>query len=246
MIGIKQIDYRLKLIASLIFIMISITNNKLSLLAINTSIIILLININKISIKKVVTRVYFALPFIVSFTVLIPFTTPGEVIWRNEYFITLSLTYEGSYISLVLILKLIISIFTMLVYSESTSMKEIYKGLKFIKIPSIIILIMSSIIIYFKLIHREFNRIIIAQKSRGLKKGKSIIDLEYYKNLGYVIGHVLFRTLDRSERVYKTMLSRGYKTFTIKQDKIIIKRDDIFFIVIFNIYILMVIGVYKI
>jgi cobalt/nickel transport system permease protein len=87
-----------------------------------------------------------------------------------------------------------------------TSSMEIIYGLQKLKIPNIIIAIMSFTIRYIDVFIDEFKRVKISMASRGyVEKGlKTLIPI------AFASGALLIRGYERGERVYLSMISRGF------------------------------------
>ena len=94
-----------------------------------------------------------------------------------------------------------------IVLTAVTSSMEIIYGLQKLKVPNILIAIMSFTIRYIDVFIDEFKRVRISMKSRGyLEKGlKSLIPI------AFASGAMLIRGYERGERVYLSMSSRGFQ-----------------------------------
>ena len=87
-----------------------------------------------------------------------------------------------------------------------TSSMEIIYGLQKLKIPNIIIAIMSFTIRYIDVFIDEFKRVKISMASRGyVEKG-----LKTLVPIAFASGALLIRGYERGERVYLSMISRGF------------------------------------
>lgn len=60
---------------------------------------------------------------------------------------------------------------------------------------------------YIPVIHDEYFRLRDAMRVRGFKPGTN---LHTYRSYAYLIGMLLFRCYERSERIYRAMLMRGF------------------------------------
>ena len=96
----------------------------------------------------------------------------------------------------------------------TTNIELIY-GLQKLRLPSIIIAIMSFSIRYIDVFIDEFKRVKISMQSRGyIEKGiKTLLPI------AYASGAMLIRGYERGERVYLSMISRGFKGSIQLQDK---------------------------
>ena len=92
------------------------------------------------------------------------------------------------------------------VLTAVTTTIELIYGLQKLKLPQIIIAIMSFAIRYIDVFIDEFKRVRISMRSRGYQeKGiKGLIPI------AYASGAMLIRGYERGERVYLSMISRGF------------------------------------
>ena len=94
-----------------------------------------------------------------------------------------------------------------IILTAVTSSMEIIYGLQKLKVPNIIIAIMSFTIRYIDVFIDEFKRVKISMASRGyVEKG-----LKTLLPIAYASGAMLIRGYERGERVYLSMISRGFK-----------------------------------
>ena len=101
-----------------------------------------------------------------------------------------------------------------IVLTAVTTTIELIYGLQKLKLPQIIIAIMSFAIRYIDVFIDEFKRVRISMRSRGYQeKGiKGLIPI------AYASGAMLIRGYERGERVYNSMISRGFKgTLELKE-----------------------------
>ena len=93
-----------------------------------------------------------------------------------------------------------------IVLTAVTTTIELIYGLQKLKLPQVIIAIMSFAIRYIDVFIDEFKRVRISMRSRGYQeKGiKGLIPI------AYASGAMLIRGYERGERVYLSMISRGF------------------------------------
>ncbi len=93
-----------------------------------------------------------------------------------------------------------------IILTAVTTTIELIYGLQKLKLPQIIIAIMSFAIRYIDVFIDEFKRVRISMRSRGYQeKGiKGLIPI------AYASGAMLIRGYERGERVYLSMISRGF------------------------------------
>ena len=102
-----------------------------------------------------------------------------------------------------------------IVLTATTTNIELIYGLQKLKLPPIIIAIMSFSIRYIDVFIDEFKRVKISMQSRGyIEKGiKTLLPI------AYASGAMLIRGYERGERVYLSMISRGFTGVIELQDR---------------------------
>ena len=80
---------------------------------------------------------------------------------------------------------------------------------------------------YFHVMHLEYLKLRWAMRIRGYK---SRTDLHTYKSLAYLVGMLLVRSFDRSERVYQAMICRGFQGRFWVLDHFSLKAGDVIFL----------------
>ena len=90
--------------------------------------------------------------------------------------------------------------------SATTSQFDIIKGLQKIKFPKIFVAILSFALRYISVYVSEFKRVKLSMKSRGFQN-KSLADS---MTVAYGGSAMLIRGFERGEKVYSSMISRGF------------------------------------
>lgn len=108
-----------------------------------------------------------------------------------------------SFFSIFFRFLLTISILVLLV--ATTSFSGVCYALKKFKVPELFINQLLFVYRYIFVLIEEAMRMVRAKEMRSF--GKRGTEIKYYATL---IGNLLFRTIERAERIYYAMLSRGY------------------------------------
>jgi len=90
--------------------------------------------------------------------------------------------------------------------SSTTSQFDIIKGLERLKFPKIFVSILSFALRYISVYISEFQRIRLSMKSRGFNN-KGLSDS---RSLAYAGSAMLIRGFERGEKVYSSMIARGF------------------------------------
>jgi len=193
-------------VVNIIFIA-SIEKGRYPVLALFGVLSIIVMILFKPDYRKLPKRVFLVFLYPLSISLFIPFTAPGNILNSlNLRLFTVTVTDNGlatfytvlakSFLSIVLIASLILS----------TEERDLFYGLRKIKVPNIIVSIMFLMYRYVFLIREETKTGQMAINSRIFKKS-------YYaenKRLAYLMGNMLIKSFGRAENIYKSMESRGF------------------------------------
>ena len=165
-----------------------------------------------IGIVRVFLRSLIALPFIL---IALPtvFTKPGAPAF--DLFLglfTLTATVEGMEFFSSVLIKSWASVTAAVLLTSTTPALSLLSALRSLKIPEILVTVVLLMYRYLFVLVEEAQRMLRARAARsasvGPNSGGSLIWRA--KGAGSMAGSLFVRTLDRSERIYMAMLSRGY------------------------------------
>lgn len=149
----------------------------------------------------VAKRLLFEIPFIL-FAVLLPFIGGGERI----RVLGLSLSSEGLWGAWNIVAKATLGLAISVVVAATTTMPEFLRGFEQLHLPRAFTSTLSFMIRYTDVIADEMRRMKVARQSRGYDPRW----LWQAKAVGSAAGALFIRSYERGERVYLSMLSRGY------------------------------------
>ena len=212
---LHELSPQLKILATLL-IVISIAFSKIInpfQIISHAVIVFLIIRISNIPLKTYLKRLTLDIPFIL-FALFLPFLSSGN----NDMVFTLFSfeVYRTGLLEMFAILfKATAGLSMGIVLTATTTNIELIYGLQKLKLPPIIIAIMSFSIRYIDVFIDEFKRVKISMQSRGyIEKGiKTLLPI------AYASGAMLIRGYERGERVYLSMISRGFTGVIELQDR---------------------------
>ena len=150
------------------------------------------------------------IPFGVAWLVLVSFLlTYGHTeigciyIWRWAF----PMYLEGLQRGILITLRVLAAVCIITLLSITTPMPEIMATIRQIRVPGLIVDLAEMIWRYITLMDESAHTMRRAQVSRGAD------NLPWYRqayDLGVVAGVLMIKSLDRSTRIYKAMLSRGF------------------------------------
>ncbi|MBU7018540.1 MAG: cobalt ECF transporter T component CbiQ [Theionarchaea archaeon] len=142
------------------------------------------------------------IPFVVLVAVFLPFFGSGETV---EVF-TLHLYIDGIQKFGDIVMKAFLSVFCVSMLIETTEFPDLLKGFEKLKMPKIMVMLISFTYRYFSLILEEAKRMKIARDIRS-RRGNLVWQL---RTFGNILGQLFIRSYERSERVYQAMYLRGF------------------------------------
>ncbi len=147
----------------------------------------------------------FILVFLVPFFFIMPFSYPGEPAF---HVLGLPFAWEGlRYATLIFSKALAIVLVSFSIFGTSrfdVSMIALQK----LRCPKVIVQMLLFTYRYTHVFLEEMHRMHTSMHSRGFVAGANAQTLRIYGNF---IGTLLVRSFERTDRVYKAMLSKGYQ-----------------------------------
>lgn len=155
-------------------------------------------------------RSFIALPFMLA-ALAVPFTVAGTEIYRLPG-LDWSISETGLVRFLSILLRAWIAVQAAILLSASTRVSDLFWALGALRLPKALAATISFMYRYLFLLADEASRMLRARASRSPKiSGSPKPGLAWQgKVAGGMVGNLFLRSIERSERVYAAMLSRGY------------------------------------
>ncbi len=219
---IHRLDGRIKLIATLIFVLACTLTPPgrwgafVALGAVWAGVTALA----RVPHRLLLRRGLVALPFALAALTLL-FTWPGEAeALRTAPWLTMPLgrwqvhiTAQGFVAFLSVMLKSWLSVLMALLLTATTPYPALMQALRGIGVPKLLVAIISFMYRYLFVLADEAQRLLRAREARsahrdGYPAGGPI--LWRARMAGSMVGNLFLRSYERSERIYQAMVSRGY------------------------------------
>jgi len=232
---VHRLDPRAKLIATLLFLFTVISFSKYEIAALLPFFLypMLLMTIGEIPFMFIVKKVFLVSPFAVFIGIFNPLLDSGQVLIFN------GLTISAGWLSFFsIMLKFTLTVSTALLLIATTSFPNVCHALRQLGLPSLFVSQLSFLYRYIFVLMEETMRIVRARNMRSYgERGKGI------RIFVRIVGILFIRTVERAERVYFAMLSRGFqgdmpslKRFGIKTGDVIFAVSVAVFLYIFRFY----------
>lgn len=201
---VHRIAPECKLAAQLLLVLIVVATPREAFWAfgIYAVMVMALVAVARIPPGFVLKRMVIEVPFVL-FALLMPFLGGGE---RTQVF-GLSLSIAGLWGAWNILAKATLGIAISIVVAATTTMPEFVRGFERLHMPRVLVSTSSFMVRYFDVIADEMRRMKVARESRGYDPRW----IWQAKAIAVSAGALFIRAYERGERVYLSMLSRGYE-----------------------------------
>ena len=199
---LHRLDPRAKVITTLLFIVAVVSFDKYALSAIIPFFIypVALISLGGLPYKYLLKKVLIVSPF----AILIGIFNP--LIDRETLFHIGSIGVSGGVVSFVsILLRFVLPVTAALILVSLTGFNAVCESLKKFGVPRPFIVQLLFFYRYLFVMTDEAERMVRARSLRALNS--STMGVRTFISL---VGHLLLRTLDRAERIYRAMCCRGF------------------------------------
>ncbi len=165
-----------------------------------------------IPLKFLLSRSLIVLPFTFAALTTV-FSTPGPPLVTLTY-PPVTITAAGLTRFESIMLRSWLSVQAAILLSSTTPFPDLIHALRHLKIPPILVSIISFMYRYLFVLIDEAKRLLRARASRSASRPhrRSGVNLAWNaKTSGNLVGQLFLRSLERSERIYQAMQSRGYR-----------------------------------
>jgi cobalt/nickel transport system permease protein len=213
---IHNLDPRVKVLVTVFFIVSNVFLPDGAWLAFFLAWVFVLLssNLSRLGIGYAFRRSYIALPFaLIAFTVL--FSVPGQPLAGWKFFhLELELTDAGLLRFSSILIRSWLSIQMAILLVATTQFHDLMHALRHLRVPGILVAIISFMYRYLFVLVDEAVRLIRAREARSavLRGSKSGGKLLWRAQVaGSMVGQLFLRSFERSDRIYSSMLARGYQ-----------------------------------
>lgn len=207
--GKIRLSIRDKLIIAFvnIILIVSVEKGNYTLFALFALIAIIVMMLFRPDYRKLPGRVAIVFLYPLFVSVFIPFANDGTVVASMDLrLFTITVTDNGLSIFYTVLIKAFLSVLIISSLVLSTGERELFHGLRKIKVPAIMVSIIFLMYRYIFLIREESRTGRMAINSRIFKKSYHTVN----KRLAFLMGNMLIKSFDRAENIYRSMESRGF------------------------------------
>ena len=225
---IHRLDPRTKFITTLLLILALVLTPTSQWLAFALYLVIIaaLIFLSTVPIGYILKRSLVVMPFVLMIAIFIPFFKEGEVVGSyNIWLWQVSVTYSGLQVLMNIRIKAWLSILSLIWLTSTTKLAKLLKGLEQLRMPRVMVMILSFMYRYIFVLVDEVMRMRQARDSRNFGGSR----LWQMRTIGNMIGTLFIRSYERGERVYAAMLARGFDGQSRTLDRFNFRQADAYF-----------------
>lgn len=234
---IHRLDPRVKVVITLLFIVsnVFLPDGAWIGFGLGWALILLTGQLARLALVQLLKRSLVALPFALA-AVTIIFTHPGETLatWQIGS-LTVTATDAGFVRFISIMLRSWLSVQMALLLAATTPFPDLMHALRHLRVPAVLITIISFMYRYLYVLADEAGRLLRARAARSgrLPAGEGGGSLLWRaRTAGNMVGQLLLRSVERSERVYHAMAARGYRGhFLTMTPHVMAARDWLAFLV---------------
>jgi cobalt/nickel transport system permease protein len=217
---LHRLDGRVKILTTIAIIVFAVSlprindDNFMRLSMIEAYLIILMM-VAKLNPVYVILRFIAVLPFGLGIVLIQPFVRQPFIDSFTPHPLSLpfglSMTYEGIEFGLSLLLKFVVCVTAIILFSSTTKMNDMVISARRLGIPKEFTLIMTMMVRYLFLFWSVLKLIRIAQRSRLFNIWNKNVSRKWIlAQVGNTISSLFIRSYEQGERTYISMLCRGY------------------------------------
>ena len=221
---VGRLDPRARIVLALAFAVVVVASDGFPVLGLALGTALAVAAAARVATAGTAKRVLAMDAFIVLMLVMLPFTMPGEEVFRLG---GLAASREGLLEAAAIALKANAVIVVVLALLGTMDAAALGHGLGHLRVPSKLVHLLLFTVRYIGVLEREYRRLRLAMRARAFRPGSN---LHTWRSFGYLLGMLLVRSLDRSERIVAAMKCRGFRGRFYLLDHFALSRRDVWFI----------------
>jgi len=189
----------------------------------------MLLALSRVPWLYVLKRSAVVFPFVFMIAVFLPFINEGtELLGFEIGSWHIGMSVEGLLLAADVLCKAWISVLPFVLLTATTSMSDLLKGLEKLRMPAVIVMLVSFMYRYLFIVTDEAKRLLVARNCRSFGGGIVL----HMRVVGYMAGSLFLRSYERGERVYGAMLLRGYDGSGRSMSQTKLRFADVFFMIV--------------
>ena len=202
---IHRFDPRFKILVAAVFSLVTAVSSRWVALIPGLLLSIMLVLLARLSPRKVCIRLMLVNGLILFLWFFLPFSLEGMPLFTLG---PLTATREGILYATLLTLRSNIILLGLISLVSTTPIFTLGRAMGQLYVPDKMVHLFFFTYRYLHVIQLEYQRLVRALKIRGFQPKTSV---HTYKTYAYLVGMLLVKSYDRSERIRNAMLCRGFR-----------------------------------
>ncbi len=200
---VHRLPAETKLVSLVVFVLVVVSTPREQVWAFGAFAVVLAVVVALARLRPglVLRRMVIEVPFLV-FALLLPFVALGERIDLGP----VSVSAPGLLGAFNIVAKGTLGVVAAIVLSATTRPRDLVLGLQRLRVPTLLVTIISFMIRYLDVIVDDMRRMRVAREARGFEARH----IGHIPVLARSAGALFVRSYERGERVYLAMVSRGF------------------------------------
>ncbi len=201
---IAPLDPRMRIVMACVFGVVTVALSSLPALCLALAITLALLLVSRLPWRETLKRMAMMDGFILFMLVLLPFSLPGDpifTIWG------LTASWQGLWKAVEIALTANAVILSLMVLVGTMEPVTLGHALHRLHCPQTLVHLLMFTIRYIEVLREEYQRLRGAMKVRGFRPSSN---WHTYRSFGYLVGMMLVRAIERSERILGAMKCRGF------------------------------------
>lgn len=233
---IDDIDARVRVVCSGLFALVVVLSSQFAPVLLGLMAAFVLVKSSKLNIKRTLRRVIAMDLFMLTLICILPFTTPGDVMFRV---FGLAASWQGLSHALLITIKANAVLLVLFSLVATMSASTLGHALAHLKVPDKLVHLMLFMVRYLDVISQEYKKMRRAMQARAFVLRTN---QHTWKSIGYLFGMLLIRSVERAERISAAMKCRGFCGRYYLNDNMKMGRIDIVFGVCVMCFLILLIG----
>ncbi len=205
---IHRLDPRIKILCLLLFAVVVVTtpSDRYACFGAYALLMAVLVAVSRVPITYMLKRVSLVLPFVALTAVFLPFRHFPGAGESSGGLLGLRVSGQGAQLLAGVTTKALLAATALILLSSSTRFVALLQGLGALRFPGVMLMILSFMIRYLFVASDQAMRMERARSSRFCGGGR----LATLRVRSSMIGVLFVRSYERAERVYRSMVCRGF------------------------------------
>lgn len=201
---IDERDPRIRLLMALLAALVTVNLQGLVTLSSMLGAVLLMALVAGIGPALLLRRLLALEGFMLVLMLFLPFSVPGEVWFQLG---SLSASQEGLQRAATIFLRAHVVVIILLVLVGTLDAVKLGHALAQLRVPDKLVHLLLFTVRYLGVLHEEYARLRQAMRTRGFRARS---DRYTWRVLGWLVGMLLVRSLERSQRIHDAMKCRGF------------------------------------